>query len=137
MTGVQAYRRQSVPAWTRIDAILFLYRRADENLDRAESLLAAGDKSAAGKLLIQTQTIVTAFASGLDISEASSVQLLKLYEYVGHQLAQATLDGVREARKTLRTLAAGFEEVQDRARHMERTGELPPFRESSAITATA
>ncbi|MBX9678251.1 MAG: flagellar protein FliS [Gemmataceae bacterium] len=137
MTGVQAYRRQSAPAWTRIDAILFLYRRADENLDRAESLLAAGDAAAAGPLLIETQTIVTAFASGLDMAEASSVQLLKLYEYVGHQLAQATVAALREARKTMKTLAAGFEDVQDRARQMERTGELPPFSESSAITATA
>ncbi|MFO0863143.1 MAG: flagellar protein FliS [Gemmataceae bacterium] len=137
MIGVQTYRRQSAPAWTRIDAILFLYRRADENLERADSLLAAGDAMAAGKLLIETQTIVTAFASGLEVADGNSVQLLKLYEYIGHHLAQATGASIREARKILKTLSEGFEAAQDRARVMERTGELPPFSASSAIVATA
>jgi flagellin-specific chaperone FliS len=137
MLGVQAYRRQSAPAWTRIDAILFLYRRADENLERAATLLAQNDALAAGKLLIETQTIVTAFASGLDLADPNSVHLLKLYEYVGYQLSQASPAAVREARKTLKTLSEGFEEAQERARQMERTGELPPFGDSSAIKATA
>jgi len=137
MRGVQTYRRQSAPSWTRIDAILFLFRRAAENLDRAETLLAANDGMAAGKLLIETQTIVTAFASGLDPSDADSVNFLKLYEYVGYQLARAEADGIREARSVLATLQEGFEEVQEKARTLERAGELPPFRESTAVHATA
>lgn len=138
MHGAQAYRRQTTPIWTRIDAILALYAKAFEDLDKAEALLGGPDASAAVPLLIHAQNIVASFATGLDVQsgDKGAVDLLKLYEYVTHQLSRTSVEGVREARKILATLREGFEGAQEQARQLERTGALPPFAANATYQAT-
>jgi flagellar protein FliS len=50
--------------------------------------------------------------------------MLRLYEFVVHELKTPRLESVRNARKILTTLREGFEGVRDEANRLERSGQL-------------
>jgi flagellin-specific chaperone FliS len=128
LNAYQKYRKDEPTGWTRMDLLLALYDKALERLDRAEAALAAGDPGTALPQLAKTQLIVTELASGVrvEVNPEANTNMLRLYEYVAHELAKATPAAIENARKILRTLREGFEAVRAEANEMERSGRLPP-----------
>ena len=133
------YRKDEPTGWTRMDLLLALYDKALERLDRAEAALAAGDSATALPQLAKTQLIVTELASGVrvEVNPEANTNMLRLYEYVAHELAKPTPAGIENARKVLRTLREGFEAVRAEANEMERSGRLPSADQAQMLLVTA
>jgi flagellin-specific chaperone FliS len=137
MRGFQAYQEQKAATPSRIEVILALYSRALLNLDLAEDALEHGHETIALGRLAETQIIVTGLAAGLDGRDETSLNFVRLYEFVSHQLMTATEENVRSARRVLTTLREGFEAVQTQALQLERQGVIPPLGSDRAIQVTA
>jgi flagellar secretion chaperone FliS len=140
MNAYQKYRRTDDPTgWTRMDMLLALYDKALERLDRAEAALRADDPATAVPQLAKTQLIVTELASGVrvEINPEANTNMLRLYEFVAHELARATVEGIENARKVLRTLREGFEAIRAEANDLERSGQLPGADQVQMVLETA
>lgn len=139
MNAYQAYRRPEPAGWTRMDLLLALYDKALERLDRAEAALAAGDPHPAVQQLLKVQFTLTELSAGvnLDANPELGTNLLRLYEYVAHELKAPNADGIRNARKVLRTLREGFEGVREEGNAVERRGAVPAAEQVRMVLATA
>lgn len=139
LNAYQKYRKDEPTGWTRIDLLLALYDKALERLDRAEAALAAGDPETALPQLAKTQLIVTELASGIriEVNPEANTNMLRLYEYVVHELVSATPAAIENARKVMRTLREGFEAIRAEANELERTGRLPAADQVQMVLATA
>lgn len=122
-----AYRRnEPSTGWTRIDLLLALYDGAVSRLDRAEEALRKGDVVSALPLISRTQLIVSEMAAGVrvDVDEEMGTNILRLYDYVVHELREPKLENIRNARKILLVLKEGFESIRVEANELERSGQL-------------
>lgn len=139
LNAYQKYRKDEPTGWTRMDLLLALYDKALERLDRAEVAIRAGDPATALPQLAKTQLIVTELASGVrvEVNPEANTNMLRLYEYVAHELVKATPEAIESARKVLRTLREGFEAVRAEANELERAGRLAPMAAAQALVATA
>lgn len=140
MNAYQKYRRPDEPTgWTRMDMLLALYDKALERLDRAEAAIRANDPTTAVPQLAKTQLIVTELAAGVrvEVNPEANTAILRLYEFIAHELAHATIEGIENARKILRTLREGFEAIRVEANELERSGQLPAADQVMMILATA
>jgi flagellin-specific chaperone FliS len=136
----QKYRRQTeVAPLTRIDALLALYDKALERIDRAEAVLRAGDTAGAVPELAKAQLIVVALASGVKVEVDPEVNrtVLRLYEFAAQHLCHQSLGGIAVAREALRTLRAGFETIREEANRLERAGRIPALGQLQMVLATA
>ena len=140
MNPYQKYRQQDEAAnWTRMDLLLALYDKAVERLDRAEASLRAGDSTTAIPQIAKTQLIVSELASGVrvEVNPDANTNMLRLYEYVTTELTHASVEGIANARKILRTLREGFEAVRAEANELERAGKVPSIDQLQMVHATA
>ena len=135
----QKYRKDEPTGWTRIDLLLALYDKALERLDRAEVALLANDTETALPQLAKTQLIVTELAAGVrvEVNPEANTNMLRLYEFVAHELARASVEAIANARKVLRTLREGFEAIRTEANELERSGRLPSADQVQMVLATA
>jgi flagellar biosynthetic protein FliS len=127
MNPYQKYaQQQQVAGLSRIDLLLALYDGALARLGKAEMALTNGDVPVATPYLSKAQLIVTELAAGvrLDVDEQMGTNMLRLYEFVVHQLKTPRLENVRNAAKILTTLREGFEGIRDEANRLERGGQL-------------
>jgi flagellar protein FliS len=139
MHHLRAYQQQQhdAPA-TRIDLILALYDKMLARLDKAEAALGRGEPSAARTALAEAQLMVASLASGnLEGKDDLSLNLLKLYEFVGHRLNEPTLEHIRDARQILTTLREAFEAIRPEALRLEREGLVPRLDQERIVTASA
>lgn len=125
--------------WTRIDLLLALYNKAVERLDAALLALGQGDTTAAVSQMSKTQLIVTELASGVrvDVNPEANTNMLRLYEYVAHELTKPEPLHIGNARKVLVTLREGFEAVRAEANELERSGQLPKADHMQMVLTTA
>jgi flagellar biosynthetic protein FliS len=132
-------RTEPSTGWTRIELLLALYDGALERLDRAEAALKAGNTNAATGLLSRIQLIVSELAAGvvLEGNEEAGTNMLRLYEYVTHELRSPRVEGIANARKVLRTLREGFEAIRGEANELERSGKLAPAEKLQMVHTTA
>jgi flagellin-specific chaperone FliS len=140
MNAYQKYRRQTeVPPPTRIDALLALFDKALERLDKAETALGGGDPATAVAQMTRAQLIVLALASGVrvEINPEVNTCILKLYEFTLQHLRHASAEGIASAREALRTLRSGFEKIRAEANELERSGQSPPLDRLQMVLATA
>jgi flagellin-specific chaperone FliS len=74
----------------------------------------------------KAQLIVTELAAGVrvEVDEEMGKNMLRLYEYVVHELGSPRLQNVKNAVKILTVLREGFEGVREEANKLERSGEL-------------
>ncbi len=127
MNPYQKYaQNQQVAGLSRIDLLLALYDGALARLTKAEMALTNGDVPVATPYLCKAQLIVTELAAGvrLDVDEQMGTNMLRLYEFVVHELKTPRLESVRNARKILTTLREGFEGVREEANRLEKSGQL-------------
>jgi flagellin-specific chaperone FliS len=140
MNPYRSYKQyEPASGWTRIDLLLALYDKALERLDKAEGSLLAGEPSVAVPQLAKTQHIVVELAAGVrvEVNPEANTNMLRLYDYVVAELSHASLEGIANARKILRTLREGFEAIRAEANELERTGRLESADRAQMILATA
>jgi flagellin-specific chaperone FliS len=138
MSGYAAYQRvQNLPP-TRIELILTIYRKALENLVRARRALTQDQPDVARPLLLQTQLIVSTMATELPAyKDELSVNFLRLYEFVAHQMKVGTIASIDAAVRVLTPLQAGFEAVREQAVALERQGAIPPLDQARLVSLKA
>jgi flagellar secretion chaperone FliS len=140
MTGYRAYKpAEPTAGFTRIDLLLALYDKALERMDTAADALDRNDPATAIPQLSKTQLIVNELAAGVrvEVNPESNTNLLRLYEFVSHELAKATVPAIRGAQKLLRTLREGFEAVRAEANELERSGQLAKADQLQMVLTTA
>jgi flagellar protein FliS len=140
MTGYRAYKpAEPTAGWTRIDLLLALYDKALERLDTATAALERNDPGTALPLLAKAQLIVSELAAGVrvEVNPEVNTNILRLYEFVSHELAKATVPAMRGAQKVLRTLREGFEAVRAEANELERSGQLAKADQLQMVLTTA
>jgi flagellar secretion chaperone FliS len=138
MNGYAAYKKVQAMPTTRIDLILALYRKALENLGRAREALTQQKPDAARPLLAQTQLMVSAMATELPAyRDDASMNFLRLYEFVAHQMNLATVESVDAAVRVMTPLLKGFEAVREEALDLERRGAIPPLDKARLVSVKA
>ena len=140
MNPYQKLRRQDEFAnWTRMDLLLALFDKAIERMDRAETLLRAGNTATALPEIAKTQLIINQLAAGvkIDVNPELNVNILRLYEFATTELSHGNLAGIDNARKIIKTLREGFEGIRAEANEMERTGKILPLNELKMVVASA
>jgi flagellar secretion chaperone FliS len=139
MNPYQKYRQLPTGPQTRMDALLALFDKALERLDKAEAALRAGDTATAVPQLSKTQLIVIALASHVrvEINPTVNMTVLRLYEFTVKYLATPSLEGIANARTALRTIRDGFERVRAEANELERSGRIPALRQLQMVHAVA
>ena len=111
---------------SRIDLLLALYDGALARLAKAEMALTNGDVPVATPYIAKAQLMVTELAAGVrtDVDAEMGTNMLRLYEFVTHQLRTPRLGNVKTAVKILTTMREGFEGIREEANRLERSGEL-------------
>jgi flagellar protein FliS len=140
MNGYQTYQKQQQSVGgTRIDLLLALFDGAIRRSIQAEDLIRAGKQPEATALLAKVQLIVSELAAGVrtDVDTTNGENLLRLYEFVVHQLSLARVESVAQARKILQTLHEGFESIRKEAVELERRGALASSDKLLTVMATA
>ena len=140
MTPYQKYARtEPSAAWTRIETLLALYDGAMVRLKKAEMALTNGDVPVATPYISKAQLIVTALASGVrtDIEEEMGTNMLRLYEFVVHELKTPRIQNVRNAMKILAILREGFDTIREEANLMERRGQFVSADRLQMVLTTA
>jgi flagellin-specific chaperone FliS len=138
MNGYAAYKKVQAMPTTRIDLILALYRKTLENLNGARLALERQNPASARPLLLQAQLIVSAMASELPAyRDEGSLNFLRLYEFVVHQMTLETVESIDAAVRVLTPLLKGFETVRNEALALERRGAIPPLDQARLVSLTA
>lgn len=127
MNAYRNYRRaEPSTGWTRIDMLLALFDGAIERLMKAEECLRRQDADGARPLAIKAQLIVMGMASGVNAESADECgsNLLRLYEFVVHQLRTPDAKAIRSSIATLETLRDGFRSIRVEAAGLEQAGRI-------------
>lgn len=140
MNVYQKYRQgEPLAGMTRIEVLLAMFDGALTRLDKAAQALTNGDVPVATPYLVKTQLIVSALAAGvrLDVDPENGTNMLRLYEFVVHEIKTPRLQNVRNAAKILGILREGFEAIKDEAIRLEKTGELVASNRLQMVLETA
>ena len=124
---------------TRIDLLLALYDGAIERLNRAIADLNRGDRAAAFPLIARAQLIVGELTSGVrvGVDPELGTNMLRLYDFVTHQLRHCDADHLQDAVGVLCTLREGFQTIRPEAVALERSGQIPPVNDPTPFLAEA
>src|SRR5262249_10358183 len=102
-----------------------------------EAELQSGDADGATSLLVRSQTVIAALASGVAGStDETALTFLRLYEFVTHCLARSEVNDIASAQKILRTLLEGFEMASDQAVSLEAQGQIPAMGLAQSVEMT-
>jgi flagellin-specific chaperone FliS len=139
MNPYRAYQRQNSPAWTRIDTLLAACDGVIERLEKATRAFEQKDDSLAVAKLGSALVLVVELSAGinLDAEDPSSANLLRLYEFVAHCIAERNVVNLKAAVGVMRTLREGFGEIRQQAAELERAGDIPAVGASSMVLTTA
>jgi flagellar secretion chaperone FliS len=140
MNAYQTYRKQQqTVGTTRIDLLLSLFDGAIQRMAQAEEFLRTGNPNAAVTALSKAQLIVSELAAGVrtDVDQTNGPNLLRLYEFVVHQISLSTLESVSRSRKIMQTLHEGFVAIRTEGIELERRGEMVSSDSLRVVLATA
>lgn len=139
MNPHKAYQAQcSTPGLSRIDTLLGLYDAAIDALAKAMPILGTNDATAAAPLLGRARLALSGLAGGVDPSYGElSRNMMRLYEFVIHSLAQGTTASVASALSVLETLREGLQQIRPDALALERGGAIPPVGSVPQFQASA
>ncbi len=130
----QQHQALSTP---RVDLILGVYDETLKKLQRAAAFLVEEPKEA-HRLLRQCEVAVAGLAASIDPDAGEvAANLRRLYQFVGHCLADGSPAKLRSAVDILTTLRDGFEAIRTQAIELERKGEIPSLDDEMAMRALA
>ena len=138
MNPYKAYQAHRDPGLSRIDTLLALYEAAVEALRGALTAFGTNDVTAAEQRLGRARLAVTGLAGGVDPTQGDLPQhMLRLYEFVLHNLGLGTAEGVTAALDVLQTLQEGMLAIRPDALALERGGSIPPVTAGPQFLASA
>jgi len=109
-----------------------------ENLGRARQALVEGRPDAGRSFRLNTQMIVCALSADLPAyKDETSINFLRLYEFVARQMTLGTLESIDAAVTVLRPLQEGFEAVREQALLLEQQGVIPPLDQARLVSVSA
>ena len=114
--GYGAYQKVQAETSSPADLIALLYGALQNDLQRAETGLQAGDYPLVNERLTRAQEIVLELLASLDHSQGDlPKQLAALYQYLYHRLVYANvhkdLEAVREAASLVQPIAEAWMHV--------------------------
>lgn len=86
MNSYQQYKKHNVMMANPLELVIMLYNGAIKQLHLAEIAIGDNNLEAANEHLKTSQDIVMELMMGLDLSYGIAQDLLKLYEYVHHEI---------------------------------------------------
>lgn len=87
INSYQQYKKHNVMMANPMELVIMLYNGLIKKLRQAENAIGGKDIEAANEHLQNAQDIVMELMMGLDLSYSIAQDLLKLYEFVHHQIA--------------------------------------------------
>jgi flagellar protein FliS len=87
INSYQQYKKHNVMMANPMELVIMLYNGLIKKLRQAEIAIGGKDLEAANEHLQNAQDIVMELMMGLDLSYSIAQDLLKLYEFVHHQVA--------------------------------------------------
>jgi flagellin-specific chaperone FliS len=122
----QAYRRSSQTQWTRIDLLLALYSATERTLLAGKAAIEQNDVVTATAKAVRARKQLLAILEGVKPGEEGAADnVRRLLTFCHHCLNVNTASSWNDAARIVRTLRSAFEGVQDEARQLEATGEIP------------
>jgi flagellar protein FliS len=118
--AVQQYTATAVETGSPARLVAMLYQGALKYIGEADEAIATGDTARKGDRINRAMRIVQELGNALDENVAPELvtQLTLLYEYVEHELLQASTYNRRShlehCRRVLARLASSWEELADR-----------------------
>lgn len=139
MNAYSTYQTTAPVATSRIDLLLALFDGAISRIDTAIGKLKSGDTAASRDRVASCQLIVAQLAAGVitDYAPEVSTNILRLYEYVAHNLAQHDSESLARAKDVLATLREGFLAIRPQAIELERTGQIPGIDSTQTVSTLA
>jgi hypothetical protein len=132
MYGKYAYPQPQA----RIDLLLEIFDRLLGRLRRAIPLTDS-IPTEAEELLKPCRAAVAALALGVQANEdEATANFARLYEFVGHCLAEGGAARIQDAIDVLQPLQEGFQQAREQALELERSGQIPPL-DQPRVTVTA
>jgi flagellar secretion chaperone FliS len=123
-----AYRQCAATGQTRVDLILGLYEAIIDRLEKALAALRSDDHKSLQHQVAACTLGVGALAGAYNGAAGElAFTFLRLFEFVGHCLRNASETNLLAALNVLRNLQEGFIAIRAEARDLERTGQVPPL----------
>ncbi len=125
----QQYQRSSSWGWTRIDMLLHIYNHAISALERGAELLESdADAGEIADVRLDAQKKILLIADGLAVEQGGTpVQVMQLCIFALDRVRSDSSQDWKDAARVLSNVREGFEQIQETAREMERTGQIPPL----------
>ncbi len=112
----QQYKKHNVMMANPIELVIMLYNGAIKQLHLAEITIGNKDVEAANEHLQTAQDIIMELMMGLDLSYGIAQDLLKLYEFVHHEIvsinASKDASGITPIVNILSSLRDAWEQVR-------------------------
>ena len=112
-----AYRRQDILTASATDLVVMLYDALKKNIIMGRRGIAKNDIEASHKHLIKSQEIVTELINSLDMNYQISEELLKLYEFMLTNLADANIhknaEPLEPVIETVESLRTAWQEISE------------------------
>ncbi|HVJ86118.1 MAG TPA: hypothetical protein VM452_10770 [Caulifigura sp.] len=126
MSFAQAYRRSTQTQWTRIDLLVALYAATERTLLAGAAALERNEPAVANEKAVHARKQLLAILEGVEPgTDGGAENVRRLLTFCNHCLNVNTPAAWNDAARIIRTLRSAFEGVQDEARQLEATGEIP------------
>lgn len=124
-----------VNSWTRIEMLLALYDRAITTIEVAKDAEQQHDNALLTTKLLEANRFILALHAGLNTEVCEIARnVAQLLNFVMLRLEEHKFD---EAIHFLKKLQNSFEQIQEVAVAMEKTGEIPPLNDDCGLNAIA
>lgn len=117
MNSYQQYKKHNVMMANPMELVIMLYNGVIKKLRQAQIAIGDKDIEAANEHLQNAQNIVMELMMGLDLSYGIAQDLLKIYEYVNHEItsinASKDANGIEPVLAILTSLRDAWEQVHN------------------------
>jgi flagellar protein FliS len=117
MNSYQQYKKHNVMMANPMQLVIMLYDGAIKKLRQAEMAIGSKDIEAANEHLQSAQDIVMELMMGLDLSYGIAQDLLKIYEFVNHEIASINaskqVEGIEPVVAIMLSLRDAWEKVHN------------------------
>lgn len=129
MQAYQAYKKNAVAGWSRIEMLIALYDATLASLDAGVEALRREDAIDWASQQIRVSRLLLALLEGIDPEQGElALKCRDLCIYSMSRVAAGTVESWSEARNVLSVLHSAFLEIRDEAIQLESQGVIPPMR---------
>lgn len=136
MQGFQAYRKNAVAGWTRIEMLLAIYDNAIASLDGGIEALNTRDQNSFARQQLRSFQLLVLLLDGIDVKSGETASRIRdLCVYCIEQTSTGSIENWTSAREVLVTLREGFQAIREEANQLEATGAIPSLAAGGQMVA--